>query len=1046
MNLITKKKIVAIITVLTVWASIAGPALAITAEELQTQITNLLAQLTALQTQLAELQGETPAVTGCTITSFDRNLQQAMSGDDVKCLQIVLNSSADTQLAASGVGSSGNETSYFGPITKAAVIKFQEKYASEILATYGLTSGTGFVGSTTRTKLNAILSSGVVPGPVVPAAGLSVSLAADTRPAAVLASGTAYNPVLKLNLTASAGGSAKVTALKLSKSGFSANTSITGVLVVDENGVSHGNVVSSLAADGTASIDLSSDPIVVPAGQTTSITVQIHLVVVTGTDTLTGTVQFSVAAPADISTDATQISGTFPIWGNVMTLTTGTATVGGLKVDAVLLHDNGADDAGVAVSMNTTDQEIAKFKFTAGATENIQIKKIVLWNNGSAGDSDYANIDLVDSAGNVLTTTASAVNRIVTLDLGANPYVIEKGLVKDLTVRIDVLAGPSRTIRFVIQNDYDVVVYGITTGASVLSTADSSGQDTSFPIGDRAGSAGSYMNKLTIAVGTLSLIRATDSPSSAIAAGATNAVLAKYAVTAYGERTELRKIALEIATGSTNVLAGTLYAKWNDSTIWSIDASTVGLYNASWDSTDEYTLTTYPTLEPGVEGYLTIVGSIKTNATATDSYRARADVIQVKRLSTGDILDPGVSDSYGHTRSVKIVGLVVTTTATPLEGKIVVGSQGFTFANFTFDASASGEDVRVTKITIADTETGGAAIADIGKLRLYEGTTLLSTTNNTDVNAATLNFNLTTPLLIARSVVKSLSLKANVLQDSTTTVTTDTHTFRISAVTASGKDTGTALTDTAGNLTIAGTGQAQGIAASGSLLVTVDSSWITKNRNMVIGTSNLDFTIFRMQALLEDINIKTITVTATGTTIANTDFENIRLMIGSTEVVASTPQFDTTPAYTFNTEGKLTISSVMPILLKVRANVGSVQAAKLLDDLRFNIAATIDVVGEGAASGVEVNAAAAADTAITSTIIPMDLTTTIHSSSPSGEYTVIAGTKLAVFSVYNSGASTLSITDFKVTDTGAQTGATSTYDLINYEDMTEYDTDVGVSG
>jgi len=50
----------------------------------------------------------------------------------------------------------GKVTGFFGNLTKAAVTRFQEKYASEILAPQGLTNGTGEVDFYTRMKLNEL--------------------------------------------------------------------------------------------------------------------------------------------------------------------------------------------------------------------------------------------------------------------------------------------------------------------------------------------------------------------------------------------------------------------------------------------------------------------------------------------------------------------------------------------------------------------------------------------------------------------------------------------------------------------------------------------------------------------------------------------------------------------------------------------------------------------------------------------------------------------------------------------------------------------------
>lgn len=96
----------------------------------------------------------TTSVASAAEYTFNTNLRLGDSNTDVLFLQKVLNQDINTRVAVSGPGSPGNETMYFGPLTKSAVIRFQNIHKNEVLLPIGLQYGTGFVGSMTRAKLN----------------------------------------------------------------------------------------------------------------------------------------------------------------------------------------------------------------------------------------------------------------------------------------------------------------------------------------------------------------------------------------------------------------------------------------------------------------------------------------------------------------------------------------------------------------------------------------------------------------------------------------------------------------------------------------------------------------------------------------------------------------------------------------------------------------------------------------------------------------------------------------------------------------------------
>jgi len=133
------KKIIAFVLAGIFAISMVAPAA--DAATLEEQIAELLAKIVSLEAQIA---GQT--IPAATAVCFDADLQQGMTSDSVKDLQIKL-----------GVTPTSG---YFGPITLAAVKTFQ--------TSNGIIN-TGYVGPLTRGALNALYCTAVVPSTTYPA-------------------------------------------------------------------------------------------------------------------------------------------------------------------------------------------------------------------------------------------------------------------------------------------------------------------------------------------------------------------------------------------------------------------------------------------------------------------------------------------------------------------------------------------------------------------------------------------------------------------------------------------------------------------------------------------------------------------------------------------------------------------------------------------------------------------------------------------------------------------------------------------------------------
>jgi type II secretory pathway pseudopilin PulG len=131
--------------------------------DIQARIAALIKQIQQLQDQLKAMQSQ-QGTAWC--HTFEKNTGVGSKGDEVFYLQKALNKDMEEVLFRSY--ESGMETALYGEPVAAAVTWFQEKYKDEILTPSGLKNGTGYVGPSTRKKLNQLYGCGVVVSPPKP--------------------------------------------------------------------------------------------------------------------------------------------------------------------------------------------------------------------------------------------------------------------------------------------------------------------------------------------------------------------------------------------------------------------------------------------------------------------------------------------------------------------------------------------------------------------------------------------------------------------------------------------------------------------------------------------------------------------------------------------------------------------------------------------------------------------------------------------------------------------------------------------------------------
>jgi len=907
-------------------AAFATTARAATAEELQAQISSLLAMIAGLQAQLSG--GTTGTTTGgsCTAMQFTLTHKLGNTGGEVMNIQKFLNMDAATQVAATGVGSAGQETAYFGGLTKTAVIKFQNKYASEVLAPVGLSTGTGYWGASSRAKANALeiarcasTGTGTGTGTTTPTgAGITVSAAA--QPGNSLAPQSAANvPFTKFTLTA---GATAMTfdSVTVELTGLADKLSFASVALLDENGNQVG-LTKTLNSNDQATIG---ETTTIPAGMSKTYTV-VGNMKASLTNRAGEVAAFSVVA---VNSSAT-VAGSLPITGAQHTINA-TLAIGSAT------SDRGVEDPNSSQSkeIGTANYKFQAVKITAGSAEDIRVKS-VRWNqSGSASAGDMANVTLTFDG---QTYTPSVSGDYYTFNFGSG-VVIAKGLAKEMVLSADIINGSASAIVFDIRKDTDLVVsgetygYGITpaAGSTAAASTSSSQFTTGTPWFDGA--------TVTITGGSFnSVSKSNSAPAADIAELVASTVLGAFTVDIKGESitVETVKFGTQIGGGAdASDLTNVTLVDQNGAVLAGPEDGVADAFASTGDAGGEGSISFSSVSFPTGVTTVFVKGQLSSDFAATDTVVVTTnptDWTNATGDNTGDTITLANSLASANTMTVQAGTLSATTLTYPAASNVVAGSSDIVFATFSLDAANSGEDVKVTAVTLANVTTTGdsqdldnvelwadltaadSARGDKYETRVVDAEQWTGTGAATDTLALSLDSSIT--------IAKNTSVEVAVVADlSSSSSTSDDYKVDVSTVTAVGLNTGSTI-----SVTPTGAGQVMTVIGGGTVVAAVDAS--QPNAALLLDDSSLEQTlaVFKISetANAEDLDVDSIKITNSGTGTALVDtykFYNGATLLGSAVGGSTTAEL-------FLTDGSLTVPKNGDVKITVKAVMHNITTA-----------------------------------------------------------------------------------------------------------------------
>lgn len=445
---------------------------------------------------------------------FTQNMKLGSSGAQVLELQKSLNSMGFT-VATTGAGSMGNESTYFGMLTKNAAIKYQ---TSVNLPAYGN------VFAMTRAILNACGTGGTTGGTgtgtgtgTVNSGPVSVSLS-SMQPSNVIVSGSARAKLADLVFS----GNGSVVSVKLMRTGVSNNNTLTNVYLYDSSTGMRLTDAASVLTDGTVTFNSASGLFMVGGSKTVSVLADV------ASSTSGQTVGFSVIGYTVTGSAAAVVSG---VNGPVLPIA---------AADLATAYFGSVTPTTTNMNAGTTGGTVWSSTLNVG-TRAVNLSSFTFKMVGSAPVDALANVKLYVDGVQFANASAFSANGYVTF-YSASPLALTTGS-HTFDVRADIVKGSSRSFYVTIENAGDIA----------LQDSQLYGANVSVKNGSLSGNIVSnlYAGTITITGGSLTISQNSAFTASSLVGGSTNQTLGSFKFYAYGEDVKVQYLTINATATAT---------------------------------------------------------------------------------------------------------------------------------------------------------------------------------------------------------------------------------------------------------------------------------------------------------------------------------------------------------------------------------------------------------------------------------------------------------------------------------------------------------------